>query len=375
MNGIIPAIRSRWLTIVLLASCVGMIEPATRAFNRAPETLGPTRQLAQQRLLLDVTQAGQRLIAVGDRSHILYSDDAGRHWQAARTPVQVLLTAVHFPTASLGWAVGHEGVILHTRDGGLTWQQQLNGHQANQLSLLAMNQRLATVDQQLSTAAALEAVEFLLEDARAFAQEGATRPLLDVWFSTPTQGIAVGAFGLILATHDGGRTWQSLQGQLDNPDGYHLNAITGLGDTLFIAGEAGLAYRSSDGGSHWERLQVPYDGSLFGIVAQGQTLVTFGLRGHLFCSFDQGQQWQPVPTQTERTWMGGALSGSGQLFVVGQNGLMVSSDQHCQQPRLTQHPQGLSLNGVLPSQETGNLTLVGQGGISHLAISPSEKQL
>ena len=32
-------------------------------------------------LLLDVTRAGKRLIAVGDRGHILYTDDEGQQWR------------------------------------------------------------------------------------------------------------------------------------------------------------------------------------------------------------------------------------------------------------------------------------------------------
>ena len=34
--------------------------------------------------LRDVILAGQRLVAVGPRGHILYSDDHGAHWQLVR---------------------------------------------------------------------------------------------------------------------------------------------------------------------------------------------------------------------------------------------------------------------------------------------------
>ena len=72
-------------------------------------------------VLLDVTRAGQRLVAVGERGHVLYSDDNGQNWQQGAVPVSVTLTAVHFPGAQKGWAVGHDGVVLHSQDGGENW--------------------------------------------------------------------------------------------------------------------------------------------------------------------------------------------------------------------------------------------------------------
>ena len=89
--------------------------------------------LARQSPLLDLAQAGKRLVAVGQRGHILYSDDDGRHWQQAGVPVSVDLTAVAFPSPEQGWAVGGDGVVLHSADGGASWQKQLDGRQINAL--------------------------------------------------------------------------------------------------------------------------------------------------------------------------------------------------------------------------------------------------
>ncbi len=36
-----------------------------------------------------------------------------------------------FSHAAKGWAVGHDGVVLHTSDGGESWRMQLDGNQAN----------------------------------------------------------------------------------------------------------------------------------------------------------------------------------------------------------------------------------------------------
>ncbi|MDO6748847.1 WD40/YVTN/BNR-like repeat-containing protein, partial [Gilvimarinus sp. 1_MG-2023] len=91
------------------------------------QTPAQTSAKAHTALLLDITQAGERLVAVGAFGHILYSDDQGASWQQAQVPVSVTLTAVSFADARHGWAVGHDGIILATEDGGLNWRKQLDG--------------------------------------------------------------------------------------------------------------------------------------------------------------------------------------------------------------------------------------------------------
>ncbi len=70
-------------------------------------------------------------------------------------------------------------------------------------------------------------------------------PLMDVWFLDQNRGWAVGAFGTLLTTDDGGQHWVGQPALVDNPDEFHLNSITGDGaNRVFIAGEGGLMYRS-----------------------------------------------------------------------------------------------------------------------------------
>lgn len=90
---------------------------------------------AASSLLLDIAKAGERLVAVGERGHIIYSDDNGKSWEQAEVPVMVTLTALDFSTPEKGWAVGHDGVVLHTEDSGETWVKQFDAFEANQMSL------------------------------------------------------------------------------------------------------------------------------------------------------------------------------------------------------------------------------------------------
>ena len=88
--------------------------------------------LAARGLLNGLARAGQRIVAVGQRGHVLYSDDAGKHWQQADVPVSSDLVAVSFPDATHGWAVGHDGVVLHSADAGRSWTRQLDGRSRRQ---------------------------------------------------------------------------------------------------------------------------------------------------------------------------------------------------------------------------------------------------
>ncbi len=207
--------------------------------------------------MLDVVHAGQRLVAVGDRGHIVYSDDQGKSWTQAKVPTRQLLTAVFFVDDKHGWAVGHDAQILASDDGGSSWTKQF---------------------------------EDLTREA----------PLLDVWFKDASNGFAVGAYGALLETTDGGKHWEDASDRLENEDQFHLNAIAAVKDAgLFIVGEAGSMFRSADWGQTWEKVEGPYEGSLFGVIgtAQPSTLLAYGLRGNLYRSTDFGGTWDPGRAQ------------------------------------------------------------------------------
>ena len=73
--------------------------------------------------------------AVGDEGVVWQTIDGGERWERRPTGVRASLRSVYFLNFSTGWAVGREelphgagsvGVILFTRDGGLKWQRVAN---------------------------------------------------------------------------------------------------------------------------------------------------------------------------------------------------------------------------------------------------------
>src|SRR5438552_298516 len=70
--------------------------------------------------------------AVGDDGVILHTLDGGGAWERQPSGVRASLQSLHFLTPYIGWVAGREempngkgsvGVLLVTRDGGLKWQR------------------------------------------------------------------------------------------------------------------------------------------------------------------------------------------------------------------------------------------------------------
>lgn len=286
------AFAAAGLAFVARSDDVGALDPLQRP---AAASKNPSAAV-----LIAIARAGNRLVAVGDAGTVVLSDDGGAHWTQAQVPVGVTLTSVHFVDAQTGWAVGHSGVILATTDGGASWRKQLDGFQARGL-----------------------AVEPALAGHGVPAAAGGEGdPLLDVHFEDARRGFAVGAFGRLLCTTDGGAHWRHCEGRLDNPDGNHLYAIRPAGGALVVVGERGSVYVSRDQGASFEQVASPYEGSFFGVhAAPDGRLLVYGLRGHVFASADQGRSWADLsPAAASSAVTGAATLDDGRIALVSQDG-------------------------------------------------------
>jgi photosystem II stability/assembly factor-like uncharacterized protein len=344
----------------------------------AAQETAPIMPLAAKSLLLDISAAGERLVLAGEHGIVLYSDDNGSNWQQATVPTTRMLTGIHFVDGRLGWAVGHDGLILVSDDSGANWRIQRDGlavqHQTNLELRETAHRRVEELQQRLATAeeAAKVQLEVDLEDARMDLEDADltldeavfTSPFMDVWFQDANRGWAAGAFGALVATEDGGQHWLSQQTKLDNPDEFHLKAITGDGKgRVFIVGEGGVMFRSMDSGRSWESLQPFYEGSWFGAVynAQHDSLLIFGLRGNLYRSTDFGTSWKPVLIDNNNTLAGGNSSAEGGIVLVGGDGTILRSTDGGQTFQKNTMEDRLSLSSGIGHE--GKLILVGQGGV------------
>lgn len=300
--------------------------------------------------LVETGGPNSRLVAAGERGLIVLSDDAGKSWRQAKVPVAVTLTALAFPSPTEGWAVGHGGVVLHSRDGGESWSKQLDGHAAARIADAAAGQ-----DPVLKKRTAL-----LLAD-------GADKPFLAVHFDDPQHGFVVGAYGLIFGTEDGGQNWQSWLDRVDNPRGLHLNAIAITVSNRYLVGEQGLLLRSTDGGNHFSQLDSPYAGSFFTAVTAGDTLIVGGLKGNAFRSVDGGANWTKVSgLPPVNLLFARGLSDGGWLFVNQGGQLLVNSPASPDWHPLNLRPGSLPALAALPVAN-GGWVVAGQRGVARIS--------
>ncbi|WP_160108162.1 YCF48-related protein [Pseudomonas izuensis] len=312
-------------------------------------------KMAASTQLVDIAHAGQRLVAVGWRGHILYSDDQGNTWQQAKVPVGVDLTAVSFPSPLHGWAVGHGGVILHSDDGGQSWVKQQDGISTGKGMASYYQQRL---DQ--ATADDKPMYQSLVDQTQLNYGTGPEQPWLDVWFENDQQGYVVGAFNLIMHTNDGGVNWIPVLEQVDNPDSLHLGAIAQIADHLYIASERGTVFRRE--GGRFVPSSTGYKGTFFGVVGNDHVVLAYGLRGTVYRSLDQGRSWHRVDTGVSNALTGGAVLADGRIALVSQGGQLLiaspSADRFFAVPLLG----GAPLAGI-EALDARRVALVGSNGV------------
>ena len=313
----------------------------------------------ERAVLQAAVMAGTRTVAVGERGIVLLSDDLGAHWRQARgVPVSTTLTAVRFIDAKLGWAVGHGGVILHSRDGGETWVRQADGRVLARVALDAAQERLRSAPNDAAAARQLKSAQLLADD-------GPDKPLLDLHFIDARRGFVVGAYNLFFETTDGGATWISAMDRLENPKSLHLYAIRVQGAAVYIVGEQGLMLRSQDAGRSFQPLASPYNGSWFSLVATPDgALVAAGLRGNAYHSPDRGQTWSRIEGAAPVSFVSAVALADGAVLLSNQAGQLLTSRAGAPLSRLDMPPLP-PLSDVLPLPG-GGLLAVGMAGAIRL---------
>ena len=356
----------RSAAIALLAAAAVPVLADTPPQTSWPDPIAAAAEilpLTAQSLLTDVARSGERYVAVGARGAILVSDDA-KSWHQANVPTRMTFTAVAAIDAQI-WAVGHEGVIVHSADGGEHWELQRQ-----------------------------DAWKPATGSAMRDPQQGG--PLLDVLFTDIKHGFAVGAYSVALKTDDGGTNWQPMtvanpatdagdetapakkNDKADHTDTFskeeltlgqestpHLNAIARTGSgALFVVGERGSTFHSRDAGATWQRAQLPYDGSMFGVIGyDGDHVLTFGLRGHEYESSDLGAHWTQVATNTELSLMGGSALPDGGAAIAGVNGIVLLRAKGGEPFKNAVDPAAGTIARVLPFGDAGALLVAGENGI------------
>lgn len=334
-----------------------VVAAALYSFAHRPlPPFAPTGIRPDKLLVNGLAQQGTRLVAAGELGHILIADNPDGPWRDARVePARgSTFTRVAFVGDKLALAVGHDGWIVRSADGGESWQEV------------------------------------------AFDEERPD-PLLGIAGPYDGQLFAFGAFGLFMTSGDQGRTWQAAPLAIDEPRGAkkaepeadpnadpfanftaqdsqadrHLNAMTRLPDgSLVLVGERGLVLQSRDLGASWQPLgDSGYEGSFFGVLAlateAGVRVLAYGMRGNAFYTDDRGKAWTRAQTPRLASLFSGTVLGNGDVVLVGDNNTILLSQDRGSHFALADEAKtrGLAAGLAEVLEVPGGLLTVGDGGI------------
>lgn len=337
-------------------------------------------RLANKSVLLNIISDDDGIIAVGERGHIIKWMNA-RQWTQFDVPVSVSITDVSTLKNGNLVAVGHDAAILVYDKQSQTWSKVFDGYRLTDLLVTSLHKQIKVQELRLENLQEddseddeqyyLEDLTFALQDAQKEQQAGPNKPLLSVITANDGTVFASGAYGTLLQSKDNGLSWEFVSNILDNPNKYHLNAMTkDASGKLFIVGENAVAARSSDNGTSWQRFDLPYRGSFFGIEAamNSQNLVAYGLQGHIAVSNDSGENWKLLPKILSVSFLGGAIDKTGTVYLVGHGGIVLSfpvNDPENQS--IHKHPSGSTFSSVIVEGDK-QLVLSGQLGIKRWTI-------
>jgi len=240
---------------------------------------------------------------------------AARHWDNAASAM--MLAAARAGSRLV--TVGERGIVMLSDDEGQSFRQ------AKSVPIAAALTAVTFTDAHHGWAVGHWGAIVATEDGGETWQlqrsdSSVDQPLFSVAFVSETEGWAVGLWSLFLHTSDGGKTWNAVK--LPPPPGSNkadrnLTQIFSDGKgRLYVTAELGSVLRSTDGGQSWSYGETGYKGTLWaGMVADNGAIIVGGLTGKLFRSTDGGTTWSRVPSEwtesvTALTEVNGVVVGS-----------------------------------------------------------------
>jgi photosystem II stability/assembly factor-like uncharacterized protein len=305
--------------------------------------------------LLDIcmVEGTNRGWAVGRQGVILHTADGGRSWTAQESGTTADFQRVRFIDERRGWVVGgrvrmgetnetmrHDqrggfGYILHTEDGGKTWETQY-AEQGRYLFGLHM------LDNRRGWAVGERGIIVRTTDGgahwQATANSGTIRWLYDIVFLDSERGFIVGETQTVLATKDGGKLWRKIEAPADR-DFYgflpHYRSVTFRGERGWIVGQNGTILATGDSGRSWKVQSEVFSGPVrelldlervhFADNERGWAVGRLGSR--IMATRDGGSSWRLMPVPNRACLNGVWLGAGGNALLAGSQGrILLSTD-------------------------------------------------
>jgi photosystem II stability/assembly factor-like uncharacterized protein len=267
--------------------------------------------------------APDSLWAVGNDGKIVLSSDGGKQWAAQSSGTTTHLQAIAAWNANQAVVVGNRGTLLHTGDGGKTWRK--GEAPAAQLPPKLIKVRAAGA----GVAWAVGEMGTVLVTAD-FGKTWKPAPTKiedmswnDIGFAG-SRGCMVGEFGRIRCTVDRGASWKDVEPPVKSS----LNGIAFRNETEAVAvGLEGVVLHTSDGGTNWRLLTKVTELHLYDVTWDGSRWVAVGDRGVTLVADAGATQWSDLTKVVDSpSWHTQVTGTAGQLALAGQGIKLVRLD-------------------------------------------------
>ena len=251
--------------------------------------------------------------AVGSDGDISRTCDGGETWVSQESGTDVFLTAISAVDTEVAWAVGQNGTIIKTSDGGVSWHAQFAGEARTFTQVIA-------VDADVAWALQEPGVVFKTFTGGSFwypvYAAGGSPSLFGLCAVDANTAWAVGDNGYIVKTTDGGFSWRTQYSEFTG----RLSEVDAVdADVAWAAEDFGSGIiRTVDGGDTW----IPTTEtscSLFDIDAvDADTAWAVGSSNLIRRTTDGGETWedQLLPTSIFNTYQVCAVD-SGTAWALG----------------------------------------------------------
>ncbi|MGP8322305.1 MAG: YCF48-related protein [Methanosarcinaceae archaeon] len=225
---------------------------------------------------------------VGDGGLIIHTNDGGETWEYQESSTEETLYAVDFVDSLHGWTVGYNGTVLHTKDGGKNWLPQDLGSNYEAGGVCFIDTLKGWVVGRIKNKISHTedgGATWTFQDAEDRCEDG----FHEVFF---TDSLCGWAFGVnIVHTVNGGRNWT-----------VQYEALTGFSDCSFVnsmigwaIGSEGRIVHTTDGGENWivEQLRPGYSfGDVCFVDSLKGWIVGYTAAGPLILhTSDAGKNW------------------------------------------------------------------------------------